>query len=121
VEAPVASRNTAAYFTLSLSDNGAGNGTAWSYSTKINDTGLSRSSAEWIAESPVTGGHFWPLTDFGSVMFSNATATPDGGSATDISGLSPDQLIMVTRNGVIRANPQNSLSDGSYTDTWFSS
>ena len=88
-------------FTLTLS--GGGN-------TPFMDTeslGLepSLSSAEWIAEAPsmcAKSCRVLPLTNFGTVDFSGASAN---GSAIDDSAWSFDPLTMVTSGGATKAAP----------------
>jgi hypothetical protein len=62
-------------FTLSLHNATAG----WTFSTIVSAPGpTARTSAEWIAEAPATGGHFWPLTNFDSITFTSASVTGNG-------------------------------------------
>jgi hypothetical protein len=122
-------------FTLSLANDGAGGGSCGSsgtYSTTVTAPGpTARSSAEWIAESPATGGHLWPLTNFGTVNFTNGSATSDSGSGhsgsiADTTAWDAHELIMATVVGSpaapkikdVRANPESSLTNGSFHITW---
>jgi hypothetical protein len=120
-------------FTLKLTDDGAGGGhcgNSGTYSTTVAAPGpTARSSAEWITESPATGGHFWPLTNFGTAAFSSGSATTDGGHSgliADTNAWDTHQIIMATVVGSpsapkikdVRANPQSSLVGGSFNVTW---
>jgi hypothetical protein len=122
-------------FTLTLSDNGAGGGSCGptgTFSTTVAAPGpTARSSAEWIAESPSTGGHEWPLTNLGSVTFTNASATSDGSPGharpiADTTAWDVHQLIMATVVGSpsapklkdVRADPNSSLDGGTFAVTW---
>jgi hypothetical protein len=61
----------------------------WSKTTDVNVSGAKRSSAEVIAEAPCCTflGGILPLTDFGTVDFSNSMVTPSTtGTAEDIGG-----------------------------------
>jgi len=88
-------------FTLTLS--GGGNN-PFTITTPL---GLdpSLSSAEWIAEAPsmcAKSCRELPLTNFGTVNFSGASAN---GSAIDNSAWSFDPLTMVTGGGTVKAAP----------------
>jgi hypothetical protein len=83
-----------------------------------------RASAEWIAEAPATGGHFWPLTDFQQLTFTHASATGGGVSGViDSAGWNNDALTMVDRgrpfSPTVNAAPGllNGTGDG-FTITW---
>jgi hypothetical protein len=87
----------------------------------------SRSSAEWIAEAPATGGHFWPLTDFQSVAYANASVTGNGTSGVlGASSWSHDSIAMVDRgrpfDPTVKASsgPLNGTGNG-FTIGWQSS
>jgi len=102
-------------FTLTLS--GGGNNPF----TLTTPLGLdpSLSSAEWIAEAPSTCAKSCrelPLTNFGTVDFSGASAN---GGAVDNSGWSFDPLTMVTGGGTVKAAPSSLDSTGSaFSVTW---
>jgi peptidase A4-like protein len=51
--------------------------TGKSYSKTVSGAGY-RASAEWIADDPYAGSVQYPLTDFGWVIFTNASATISG-------------------------------------------
>jgi hypothetical protein len=85
-------------FTLTLS--GGGNAP---FTTTQALSNAARSSAEWITEAPslcAGGCHLAPLTDFGTVNFSGASA--DGKA---INAYSFDPLTMVTNGGHAKASP----------------
>jgi Peptidase A4 family len=107
--------NSGTSFTLTLENTTAD----WTFSTTVNAPVTPvRSTAEWIAEMPATGGHFWPLTDFGSIGFTGASATNDGGTSHSISGWNNDQIQLVKYRGpfkTIGIACTSSLSGGSFT------
>jgi hypothetical protein len=86
--------NSGSSFTLTLTVNNAP-----CFSAIVNaPVTPERSSAEWIAEAPATGNHFWPLTNFGHVTFSMATATGNGTTGTiTSSSWDHDKITMVDR------------------------
>ena len=77
------------------------------------------SSAEWIAEAPSICSKSCrelPLTNFGTVDFSDASA--DAG-AIDDSAWSFDPLTMVADNGTVKATPSSLAPTGSnFSITW---
>jgi hypothetical protein len=79
----------------------------------------SLSSAEWIAEAPsmcAQSCRELPLTNFGTVDFSSASAN---GSAINNSAWSFDPLTMVTGNGTVKAAPSTLDPTGSsFSVTW---
>jgi Peptidase A4 family len=79
----------------------------------------SLSSAEWIAEAPsmcAQSCRELPLTNFGTVDFSNASAN---GSAINGSTWSFDPLTMVSGNGTVKAAPSTLDPTGSsFSVTW---
>ena len=82
-------------------------------SLTLGQDGASLSSAEWIAEAPSMCSKSCrelPLTDFGTVNFSGASAN---GGAIDDSAWSFDPLTMVTGNGTVKAAPSALDSTGS--------
>jgi hypothetical protein len=59
----------------------------WTFTRKLTTTAIDVSSAEWIAEAPSTCDssgrcRVLPLTNFGTVSFSSATATVNGHTGT---------------------------------------
>ena len=102
-------------FTLTLS--GGGNNPF----TLTTSLGLdpSLSSAEWIAEAPsmcAKSCRELPLTNFGTVNFSGASAS--GGAIND-SAWSFDPLTMVTSGGTVNAAPSSLNPTGSgFSVTW---
>ena len=119
-------------FTVSLTD--ITNGQSFSTSVKMNNA--QRSSAEWIAEAPWSGGVL-PLANFGTAEYgANYTGQP-GTSRATVNGVtgsigsfgsptapsSPVQKIaMVTSGGAVKAQPSDLLDDGlSFTIQWLAS
>ena len=97
----------------------------WTFSTTVNFSGAAQSSAEWIVERPETCRSSWfggetcsltSLADFGSVSFSNATATTTGGSSGPISSYSYTAIEMVNGSTVLAV--PGPLNGEGFTDTW---
>ena len=65
----------AGQFQLSITDTSQSSDSFTTYQTASQ---AQRSSAEWIVEAPSNGTSTLPLANFGSVTFSNATATING-------------------------------------------
>ena len=65
----------AGQFELSIADTSNAND---SFTTYQSGSGLQRSSAEWIVEAPSSSSGILPLANFGSVTFTNASATING-------------------------------------------
>jgi Peptidase A4 family len=100
-------------FTLTLSGGGQ------NYATTQSLRNPTLSSAEWIAEAPslcAGGCHVAPLTDFGHVDFSSASA-----NSQSIGSLSYDPLTMVTNGFQIKAQPGSLNNGNAFTDTWYHS
>lgn len=95
--------------TLTLSDTSQ----HWMFTTSASFAGDALSSAEWIAEAP-SHGRSLPLTDFGTVTFTNATA-----NGKPIPDFTNDQITMVTHNGTVRASTSPLGANGSgFSVTW---
>jgi peptidase A4-like protein len=85
-------------------------------------SGAQANSAEWIAEAPSVGGRILPLANFGSILFTSASATINGASGS-ISASFPsstaNEIVMVTRTGTVKAQPSALMSSGSsFSVTW---
>jgi hypothetical protein len=100
--------------TVSLSDQTTGQ----SYTNTLQMSNPDTSSAEWIAEAPSASDgqgdlQQLPLADFGTVDFSNASATAGGhtGTVSDTSWTS--QAVQLTRSSSGGAQPSGLSSDGS--------
>jgi Peptidase A4 family len=106
--------------TISLSDQTTGS----SYNNTFQMSNPDTSSAEWIAEAPSTASgdgslQPLPLADFGTVGFSNATATAGGhtGSISDSSW--SDQAVQLSGSSTAAAQPSTLSSDGSsFSVSW---
>jgi hypothetical protein len=113
-------------WTLALSDATAN----WTFSTSVPEPSPApdQSSAEWIVESPEictsqssSSCSQQPMSDFGSVTFTNASATANG-TTTSILSADGAALEMIDTSSVVMAVPGFLSSDGStFTDTWLSS
>jgi hypothetical protein len=101
---------TGGTFVLSLTDTTTGA----KYTTTQTSKKASLASAEWIVEGPSSGS----LTNFGSVSFTNASATINGktGSLGSLSPLNP--ITMQTRSGVTRAVPSSVKGGSSFSVAW---
>jgi hypothetical protein len=84
IEASVAYSSSTGVFTITVTDVTTG-ASRTEYPTC--PTSCSRTSAEWIAESPSHFGtdSWFPLADYGTVRFTSATATNDQGASGPIS------------------------------------
>ncbi len=104
-------------------------GKTFSTSAKINSA--QRSSAEWIAEAPSSGGSILPLADFGTSSYgldytgvASTNYATVGGTTGAIGsfGTSVVAITMVDSAGGVKASPSSLTSDGtSFTVTWYSS
>jgi hypothetical protein len=99
-------------FQLTLTDATQG----WSQTVTARLKSAKLGSAEVIAEAPSSSGGVLPLADFQQVGFSSATVN---GSLLTSSTPGIDPITMVTSSGTVKAKP-GSISNGSFTDTWFS-
>jgi hypothetical protein len=104
-------------FTISLSSS-----RGWTFTTTESAPSAVESSAEWIAEAPslciLTKCLVLPLADFGTVDFTDASAT-SGGSPGSISTYPDERIVMAKKAKIIRANPSSLSSGGtSFSDTW---
>jgi hypothetical protein len=96
-------------FTLTLTDNTAG----WSETTNQSSTTAQDGSAEVIAEAPYSNGVL-PLSDFGTVDFTGATA-----NGSPIGSTSPTQINLVSNGGVTEATTSSLDSSGAdFSVTW---
>lgn len=98
-------------FTLTLSDATAG----WTQTTQQTNANAQLGSAEIIAEAP-SNGNVLPLSNFGTVTFSNDTA-----NGAPIGNANAAALTMVSQNGVTEATPSALAGGNSFTVTWDSS
>ncbi len=93
-------------------------------------SGAQRSSAEWIAEAPASGGSILPLADFGTAYFGSDYAGTGTGNYATVSGtygsigtlatsFSVYSMNMVNRNGSLKAQTSSLSADGtSFSVTW---
>jgi hypothetical protein len=98
-------------FTLTLSDTTQG----WTQTTQQTSADAQLGSAEIIAEAP-SDGTVLPLSNFGTVTFSNDTVN---GAPIGNSGAA--SLTMVSQGGVTEATPSALAGGNSFTVTWDSS
>jgi Peptidase A4 family len=99
-------------FELTLSDTTAG----WSSSVVRYLRTAQLGSAEAIAEAPSSTFRVLPLADFGTIPFSDMTV-----NGSLVSGSSPgvEPITMESSAGVLEAEP-SAISDGGFSDTWYS-
>jgi hypothetical protein len=100
-----------------------------SFTTSSKVGSAKRSSAEWIAEAPSSGGVL-PLADFGTVSFGSVNTGDTGTCDATIAGATGEigsfganvqQITMVTNTGAVKAQPSSLTADGtSFSDTWVS-
>lgn len=96
-------------FTLKISDSTQN----WTFTVTKTLTSAKQSSAEVIAEAPSSNSGVLPLADFGTVNFSNSLV--DGQA---IGNFNPVEIVMVTNNGTVKAQP-SALSGGTaFSVTW---
>jgi Peptidase A4 family len=97
-------------FTLTLTDSTQG----WTQTTNQTLATAQLGSAEVIAEAPSSGnGNVLPLSNFGSVNFTNATA-----DNAPIGNENPDSLTLVSGNNVTEATPSALTGGNAFTVTW---
>jgi hypothetical protein len=107
-------------FTASVTTDGVGRFTLtitdstehWSYQTTQRSNKASLYSAEVIAEAPSSRSGVLPLTDFGTVAFSGATA-----NGTSLANLNPDRIDMVS-GGTTKAQTSSISSSGAFSVAW---
>ncbi len=107
--------------TVSIEEQGAGSG-MWQISMKNNTSNQSfqtsvqytstESSAEWVEEAPASSRGIPPLDNFGSVSFTNASATQNG-QAVSLADLGARPITMVNANKEALAVPSRVGGDGS--------
>jgi len=111
-------------WTLAITDSSSSH-KGWTFSTSIAFSGAAQSSAEWVVERPEVCSNTYygsscslaSLADFGSVTFSNATATVSATTAP-ISFWSDAAFEMVNGSTLLAVpGPLNSNGEG-FTDTW---
>jgi hypothetical protein len=108
-------------FKLSISNNGAVSGSAWSFSTTQKSGSAARSSAEWIMEAPWSSGVL-PLANFGAIGFSGGQATI-GNVTGPIGSWTNDRIDMIVSasNPAVKAQTSDLSSKktpDSFTVTW---
>jgi len=101
-----------ARFKLTLSDTTQG----WSKTVTKRLRSAERSSAEVIAEAPSSSLGVLPLADFGTVDFSGFSVD---GALVSSSTPGVEPITMAGPGGKVKAEP-SALSDGSFSDTWYS-
>jgi Peptidase A4 family len=100
------------HFTLVLKDTTKG----WSHTIKKTLASAKRSSAEVIAEAPSSSTGILPLTNFGTVHFSNSLV--DG---TAIGSAGGAKIIMVNGSGRAKDSVSALTSGKNFSVTWLHS
>ncbi len=85
----------------------------WTKTTTKTESGLSRSSAEIIAEAPSDSSGPLPLSDFGKVSFTGSLV-----NGSSLGGFSYDSLDMVDSSGTTQASTSSLSSGTSFSVTW---
>jgi len=98
------------HFTLVLADQSKG----WSRSVSAQLANPALASAEVIAEAPSDAGGVLPLSDFGTVRFTGASANGAG-----LGSFGPDPVTM-TNGGTTKAAPGPISGSGDFSVTWHS-
>jgi hypothetical protein len=98
-------------FTLTLTDSTQG----WNQTTNQTSDTAQLGSAEVITEAP-SDGTVLPLSDFGTVSFTDATA-----DQTAVGNQNPSALTLVSANDVTEATPSALTGGNAFTVTWDSS
>lgn len=106
---------TSSHFVLKLTDQTTGK----SFSVTKSYKPAKRSSAEWVAEAPSSSSGVLPLADFGTVDFTNCTATLEG-TTGPISDSSWENAQMTMASGSTTKASTSSLgsSGASFSSTW---
>jgi hypothetical protein len=99
-------------FTLQIQDDTQG----WIHTTSATMAGTARSSAEVIVEAPGGDGVVQPLTDFGTVSFTDSVV--NGSALSNAGGLT--QVIMIN-DGFVPKDSVSSLNEENFSATWLSS
>jgi hypothetical protein len=115
----VTSNAAGSSFTLSLKDVTRG----WAWSNTLAGSGLTRSSAEFVAEAPsgcnVVMCHQLPLANFGTVNFSRASVTDTAAKNGTISAFNDADIQMASSGGTVKATPSALTAGGSaFSVTW---
>ena len=95
-------------FTLTISDTSE----PWTFQTTQRLKSAALASAEVIAEAPSSRSGVLPLTNFGTVNFTGATA-----NGASLSTFHPDQINMVS-GSTVKAQTSSISSNGSFSVTW---
>jgi hypothetical protein len=96
-------------FTLTIANTTTGA----SFTTKQKLRSAKLSSAEVIAEAPSSSGGVLPLTNFGTVGFSAATA-----NGQSIGSFNPDPITMVAPDGTVKASTSTLSGGSAFSVAW---
>jgi len=88
----------------------------WTQNIVVNQSGLTRSSAEVITEAPSSSSGVLPLADFGTVSYSVSAA-----NGTSLGTQNPIQIIMVDNSGLDKDSTSSISSGGAFSNTWIRS
>ncbi|MEI8372529.1 MAG: G1 family glutamic endopeptidase [Planctomycetota bacterium] len=101
-------------FVLTITDSTNGG----SFTTTQTAPNAQRSSAEWIVEAPSSNAGILPLANFGTVTFTNATATINGASGAIDNNLAwQSTAINMVSRGNLQEDVTSALTDTAATTT----
>jgi hypothetical protein len=96
-------------YTLTLTDSTQG----WTQKQVIDESGFDRSSAEVITEAPSSESGVLPLSDFGTVNYTAASA-----NGSSMGTQSPTSIVMVDNSGAAKDSTSSMSSSGAFSNTW---
>jgi hypothetical protein len=106
--------------TFTVTIKNVSTGAKFQTSAKMNNA--DRSSAEWIAEAPWSGGVL-PLANFGTAQFGPSYTAVDGTGSATVNGITKDigllanniQIDMVDKSGAVKADTSDLSNGNSFT------
>jgi autotransporter-associated beta strand protein len=100
-------------FQLTVTDTSQPNDAYTTYQSVPPGSTAQRSSAEWIVEAPNVGGQQTTPPNFGTVSFTNCTATINGVTGPiDMAGWASEPSYLVTSGGSLLAEPSGLADAG---------
>jgi hypothetical protein len=120
ITAEVQYNNKRAYVLTITNNTQSKHGKTVSFSITQKAPSASRQSAEWIMEAPWSGGVL-PLTNFGTIYFTDASATLNGHTGTiNDNNWMYDRIDMVNTSGDLKAQTSALSKDGdSFSVEWW--
>ena len=111
----LASGAHAGQFQLTITDASKTNDTFTIYEA---GSSFARSSAEWVVEAPSSSSGILPLSNFGSVTFTNVTATINGKTGSIDNSTWQDASIDMVSNGAAVEASTSALTDSGGTSSF---